>query len=217
MKTVTLKAEVRKSTGSKTAKELRKSGMVPCELYGPNGNQHLAVNEIELNKLIYTPEVYFFELDVDGKKVKTVLKAAQFNPINDKTEHIDFVEVTDGKAIKTVLPVRLEGTSIGVMNGGRLRHVLKKIRIQALPSKIPDGITVDISDLKIGKSVKVQDLNIDGVKILEAGNAVVVAVRTARNLVEALPEEGEAAAEGEEGAAAPAEGAEAPKEEAKAE
>lgn len=208
MKTVELSASARAGKGTKIANELRRSGDVPAELYGGEENKHIKVNEIEFTKLIDTHEVYFVDLDLDGNKVKTIIKDVQFHPITDKVTHVDFLQVSEDKAVKMALPVMLKGQAIGVINGGKLRLVMRKVRVKGLPDAMPEHIEIDISKLRIGHAIKVADLNLGGLEILEAPNAVIVAVKTSRvavmdeELEEEEGEEGEeGAAEGEEGSA----------------
>lgn len=206
MKTVDIQGSVRSETGTKVAKQLRRDGLVPCELYGAE-NVHFQLKEMEIRKLVYTPDVYKVTLELDGKKYDSVIKEVQFHPVNDAVLHADFLQLQDGKPAIVAIPVRLEGAAIGVMNGGKLKHVLRKLKLKALAQDFPDVVTVDISKLRIGQQIRVKDVTIPGVEILEPANAVIVGIKTARGAVDEEEEE-------EEGAA---EGAEAPAEEAAAE
>ena len=209
MKTVELSASKRVEMGGKNARSIRREGKVPAAVYGGAENHNIEVNEVQFTKLINTPEVFFVDLDIDGNKVKSVIKEVQFHPVSDRVTHVDFVEVADDRAVKFGIPITLTGQSIGVMNGGKLRLVMRKLRVKGLPTALPDNVEIDITKLKIGDAVKVSDIQIPGVEILEAGNAVIVAIKTSRVAVVADEEvEGEEGAEGEggEGGEAPAEG-----------
>jgi len=205
MKTIEIKGHLRESLGTKTAKQLRREGQVPCVAYGGESNVHFYADERELNKLIYTPNVYQVNLDVDGKKLLAVMRNPEFHPVKDNLLHLDFIEVLPGKLTTMRIPLTLTGASIGVKNGGVLRHNAKKLLVRGLIENIPDEIVVDISKMKIGDSKKVGGLDIENLEILESSNRVVVAVKTSRKAVTTDDEE----EEGEEGAEGATEGADA--------
>ena len=199
MKTIEINGHLREALGSKSAKELRREGHVPCVVYGGGENVHFHADERELNKLVYTPDVFLINLKLGDKKVQAVLREAQYHPVSDKTLHMDFIEVVPGKAVALKLPVALAGNSIGVKNGGVLRRNAKALYVKGVVDTLPDTVTIDISKMKIGSTIKVGDVSIPGVEMLEAANRVVVAVKTSRKAI--ADEEAEEAAEGAEGAA----------------
>lgn len=204
MKSVALEASVRDSVRKKSAlNSMRKEGSVPGILYGGENNINIAVNEIAFGKLINTPEVHIIELNIDGKKIKAVIRDVQYHPVSDKPIHIDFYEVFEDKPMTMGIPVRVVGNSIGIKNGGKRSDKLRKLVLKALPTDMPDVVEVDITKLKIGQSIKVQDITLDGVELLDTPNAVVVAVKTSRVAVLTDDEE----EEGEEGAEASTEAA----------
>jgi large subunit ribosomal protein L25 len=193
MKSVALSGNKRAERGTSNANILRKEEKVPAVIYGGKENVHFTVNEVKFNKIINTPEVYFIDLDVDGTKFKAIIKDVQFHPVTDRVLHIDFLEVDEKKAVTIRIPVSLVGRSKGVANGGTLKNPIKMIRVSGLPSAIPENVEIDLTELKIGDSIKVGDLSLDGLTFLGADNAVVVAVKMSRNVV--AEEEGEEAAE----------------------
>jgi large subunit ribosomal protein L25 len=207
MKTIEISGHLREAVGSQDAKQLRREGMVPCVVYGGSENLHFYADERELDKIVYTPDVYLINVNLDDKKVQAVRRDAQFHPVKDNLLHMDFVEVVPGKSISLKLPVALTGNAIGVRNGGVLRRNAKMLYIKGMVDDLPDTITIDISKMRIGHTIKVGDLNIPGVEMLEAANRVVVAIKTSRKAIaDEEAEEAEEGAEGEEAAAA--EGAE---------
>ncbi|MDG1477880.1 MAG: 50S ribosomal protein L25/general stress protein Ctc [Vicingaceae bacterium] len=208
MKSVALNGNKRAERGTSNANNLRKEEKVPAVIYGGKENVHFTVNEVKFNKIINTPEVYFIDLDVDGAKFKAIIKDVQFHPVTDKVLHIDFLEVNDKKAVTIKIPVSLTGRSKGVANGGTLKTPKTSLEINGLPNAIPENIQIDITDLKIGDSVKVGDLDIPGLTFLGADNAVVVGVKMSRNVVAEQEEEGEGEEGAEEGAEAEASPAE---------
>lgn len=191
MKTLELKGEIRTTTGKKSAADLRRSELIPCVLYGGEAPVHFAVPERELRALVYTPKVYFVSLEVEGKKHLAVLKDAQFQPVSDALQHMDFQVITPDKPVRMELPVRVTGNSPGVRNGGKLVVNVRKLRVLAMPDAMPDEIELDISSLEIGGALRISDLQVPGVEFLEAPNVVVAAVRMTRSARSA-----QAAAEG---------------------
>lgn len=183
MKTAQLSGSLRTNVGKKDAAATRNAGLVPCVLYGTGEQTHFAVKRVDLEKIIFSPEVYQVELDIDGKKASAIVRELQQHPMKDTIQHVDFLQTTDSKEIKVGLPVRLTGSSRGVMAGGRLQQVFRNLSCVGLAKDLPDAITLDISKLRIGHAIRVKDIAIDGVKILDPANAVVVSVKMARGAV----------------------------------
>jgi large subunit ribosomal protein L25 len=198
MKTVSISGSPRVNVGKKDAKGARKNGLVPCVLYGGKEQLTFTLAEKELGPLIYTPEVLAADLTIEGKKYTAVLQEIQLHVINDKLQHIDFLEVTPGKPIIIALPIKTVGTSQGVREGGKLLKKVRTVKVKGLFEKLPSEVQIDVTELKIGGSVCVGDLKIDGIEFVDSPNLTIVSVNTTRNVV----------AEG--GAAAPAAAAKAP-------
>lgn len=215
MESISIKGSKRKSLGKADAKALRNEGLVPCIIYGGKEEVHVQIDEREFNQLIYTPNQYIVNLELDGETYAAILKDIQYHPLSDRIIHADFQELT-GRPVKTTLPIITVGQARGVLNGGRLRKVRRDVKVQGLPEEMPSFIELDITNLRIGKSIKIGDLSVPGVEFLADPNQIVVAVRMKRGAMveDDDEEEGEEAAEGEggEGAEASAEGGEAPAE-----
>jgi large subunit ribosomal protein L25 len=201
MKSLAISAKTREKVGKSDSKALRNQGKVPCVLYGGEKQVSFYAHENDFRKLVYTSDIFLVELDIDGTKFSAIMQDIQFHPVTDKILHIDFLQVFDDKEITVSIPVKLTGLSIGVRNGGNLMHRRKSIITRALPANLPDAITIDISDLKIGMFVYIKDLRSDVYDFLAADNSVVVGVKTARNAIEDELAESEEAegAEGEDG------------------
>ena len=193
MKSITIKGSKRESVGKVSTKALRNAGMVPCVIYGGDNPVHFSAEEKAFKKLVYTPNVYTASLDVDGKKIAAILQDIQFHPVSDKILHVDFYQLIDDKEITMNIPVKLIGTSPGVLNGGSLRFTNRKLRVKALPANLPDAVIADISSLKIGSKLVVTSLETKNYIFMHPENTVVVQVRTSRN-ASAEEEEEEAAA-----------------------
>ncbi len=210
MESVAIKGTVRTDLGSKYAKQLRREGQVPCVVYGGEETIHFSAPTLSFRDIVYTSSVYIAEIELDGKKVEAVIQDIQFDPVTDSIKHIDFIQLVDGKPVTVNAPVRLNGNARGVRNGGKLKHFLRYLKVKALPQDIPASIELDVSDLRIGQTIRVSQVTAGNYSILNAENAVIVTIKTARNAVD--EEEEDEDAEGAEG-----EGAEAAAEEASAE
>jgi large subunit ribosomal protein L25 len=201
MKTVSLSGSPRENVGKKGANILRKDGSIPAVVYGGEKQTHFSVLENEAKKLVFTPNVYLIELELNGKKSKVILQEVQTHPVTDRVLHLDFLEIRDDKPFKLNLPVKLEGFSKGVRNGGNLAQNFRKLKVMGLVKDMPDAVKIDITPLKIGDKIRVLDLNIPGLNFFDPENAVVVGVQMARAVVlEAEVEDEEETTEGAEGA-----------------
>ena len=183
MKSITINGSKRESVGKKSTKALRNAGMVPCVIYGGDKPVHFSAEEKLFKKLVYTPNVYTAMIELDGQKLSAILQDIQFHPVTDRILHIDFYQLFDDKEVAMNIPVKLTGTSPGVLNGGSLRFTNRKLKIKAIPSKLPDYVTADISELKIGSKLFVTQIFNDDYTFLHPDNTVVVQVRTSRNAV----------------------------------
>jgi len=194
MKTASLSGSSRESVGKKDADALRSASRVPGVLYGGAEQIHFSVEEIQLNKLVFNPDVFKIELDIEGKKVDCIIQDIQFHPVTDRVTHIDCLEILPGKPVKIDLPLRTTGQAIGVMNGGRLELNYRRLPVRGIADQLPDCITVDITPLKIGDNARVRDLKVDGLDILLSESALLVACKRTRAAMSA-----EAGMEDEEG------------------
>ncbi len=200
MKTVQLSGSPRASVGKKDAKAVRNSGSVPCVLYGTGEQIYFSVRHIDIQKIVVSPDVFIIELDIDGTKKTGVIQELQMHPVKDTVQHVDFLELVDNKPVTIGIPVKLVGRSRGVLNGGRLQQVFRRLKVQALPKDLPSEIEIDITPIRIGQSRRVSDVVLPGVTMLDPQNAVVVSVKRARGSV--LDSDDDEAEEGAEGAEA---------------
>jgi large subunit ribosomal protein L25 len=207
MKTLAINVKERGNVGKTNTRALRNQGNVPCVLYGGEKQVTFYAHENDFRKLVYTPDTFVVELDIDGTVTKAIMQDIQFHPVTDKILHIDFLEVFDNKAITVSIPVNLNGTAIGVKNGGNLMFRRSKIITKGLVANLPNSIELNIEHLNIGMFTYIKDITIEGCDLVAPGNSVVVGVKTARAVVEEeVEEEVEQGAEGD----VPSEGAEAP-------
>jgi large subunit ribosomal protein L25 len=207
MKTLAINVKERGNVGKTNTRALRNQGNVPCVLYGGEKQVTFYAHENDFRKLVYTPDTFVVELNIDGTVTKAIMQDIQFHPVTDKILHIDFLEVFDNKAITVSIPVNLNGTAIGVKNGGNLMFRRSKIITKGLVANLPNSVELNIEHLNIGMFTYIKDITVEGCELIAPGNSVVVGVKTARAAVEEeVEEEVEEGAEGE----TPAEGAEAP-------
>jgi large subunit ribosomal protein L25 len=200
MKTLEISAKLRTETGKAGSKQLRKSDNVPCIIYGGESNINFYAHKNAFKELIYTPDAHLVLLDIEGKKVKAVIKDIQFHPVSDAILHIDFVEVSESKPVIINIPVKVIGDSPGVKAGGKLRIKARNLKVSGLIDSIPEFLVVDISALKIGQSIKVGDLSYDKIELLDSRKDLILSIATSRGIAKDEIAEGEEPAEAEAGA-----------------
>jgi len=196
MRTVSMSGSLRGNVGKKDAKRLRKEGLVPCVLYGQKDQLHFFTQEKQFKDVIYTPKVCFAELNIDGQKHMAIVQEVQYHPVSDCIMHVDFFEYANDKPVSLAIPIEVTGTSPGVLKGGKLQQKVRKVKVTALPGKMPEKVMVDITPLEINDAVRVKDIQASDYKILLPENNVLVIVNPTRVVVEDAP-----GAEGAEGAA----------------
>lgn len=180
MKKFQIKGTARLGIGKKDCKALRANDIVPCVIYGGEKVVHFQAHENEFRKLVYTPKVYQTEIDVDGTVYNAFLQALQFHPVTDKLLHIDFLEVRENVQVKLEIPVRLDGYAKGIQQGGRLKSNLRTLKAKGYPKDFPDEIVIDVTELNISESVRVADVTVPGIEILNAKSVPVATVMVTR-------------------------------------
>lgn len=208
MKSASLSGSLRGNVGKKDAVSLRKEGNVPGVLYGDGNQTHFSVNEIKLSKLVVNPDAFAIDMDIDSTVTKCIIQEVQFHPVTDRIVHIDLLKIIEGKPVKVNLPLLSQGTAQGVINGGRMETLFRRVPVQGLFENLPDALSADVSALKIGDGVRVRDLNIQGCEILLNDSVLLFACKRTRAAMSldseeegGEGEEGEEGAEGGEGAA----------------
>ncbi|BDD10197.1 50S ribosomal protein L25 [Fulvitalea axinellae] len=192
METVEIIGFKRANLGKKTAKELRREAQVPCVLYGGSEQIHFSAPMILFRELIYTPNAYFVNLNIEGAEYKAILQDAQFHPVSEMLLHADFLLLDETKVIKKMeIPVELVGTAPGVSVGGKLVTNVRKLSVKALPANMPSSIKVDVSALELGKSTRVSEIETEGYEILNNPQVSVATVSIPRALRSKMNEGGE--------------------------
>ena len=181
MKQISVSGQKREATGKKASKLLRKEGLVPCNLYGvADEAMSFAVAATDLRKVVYTPHVYVVELNIDGQHHLAVMKELQFHPVTDALLHIDFLEVTEDKPIVIGIPVQLNGLAQGVRDGGKINLAVRKLNVKAPYKQIPEVLNIDVTNLQLGTSIKVGQLQFEGLEIVTSPEVVVCSVKATR-------------------------------------
>ncbi|MBQ7511923.1 MAG: 50S ribosomal protein L25/general stress protein Ctc [Prevotella sp.] len=187
MKEINVSGKKRTDVGKKASKLLRKEGLVPCNLYGEKKGENglpvamaFAAPVAELRKAVYTPHVYVVNLNIDGTEHKAIMKELQFHPTSDALLHADFFEINDTKAITVGIPVNLTGHAQGVRDGGRLNLSIRKINVTAPYKQIPEKLDIDVTELGLGKAIKVGQLQFEGLEIATPKEVIVCSVKATR-------------------------------------
>ncbi|MBR4602857.1 MAG: 50S ribosomal protein L25/general stress protein Ctc [Prevotella sp.] len=202
MKEINVTGQKRSDLGKKATKQLRKEGLVPCNLYGEAKDENgkpkalaFAVPMTDLRKLVYTPHIYVVNLVIDGENHPAIMKELQFHPVTDALLHIDFFEIHEDKPITIGIPVKLNGLAQGVRDGGRLSLIVRKVNVTAKYQDIPETLDIDVTNMTIGKSIKVGDLKFEGLEMATSKEVVVCTIKATRksNAAAAAEETTEAA------------------------
>ncbi len=192
MKSISVNGTARTATGKKATREIRKTGAVPCNLYGeargenglPVAMSFTATHE-ELRKLVYSPDIFCVNLNIDGKECKAVMKELQFHPVTDQLLHVDFYEITETKPIVMEVPIKLNGLAEGVKAGGKLAAGVRKLKVRAPYTAIPEQLNIDVTALGLGKTIKVAELNFEGLEMVTSPSVVVCQVKMTRSAMSA--------------------------------
>lgn len=205
MKRFELNAVPRVEDGKKALRALRAEGKIPAVLNGgkivnlpyegplAEGEKvieiannrgiittDLAVKLEDVRKLIYTPDIFEIEMTINGQKKMAVMKDIQFQPVKDSILHIDFLEVNEEKPIVMEVPIQIEGHAEGVKAGGKLTVSMRKLKVKALYTQIPERLVINVDNLGLGKSLSIGQLHFEGLELMNAKNAVVCAVQLTR-------------------------------------
>ncbi len=192
MKSINVKGTARTATGKKATRELRKNGGVPCNLYGEAKNEQgentalsFSTTQEELRKLVYSPDIYSVDLNIDGKECKAVMKELQFHPVTDQLLHVDFYEITEEKPIVMEVPIQMTGLAEGVKAGGKLAASVRKLKVRAPYTAIPEKLNIDVTNLALGKTIKVGELHFEGLELVTSPSVVVCQVKMTRSAMSA--------------------------------
>ena len=190
MQTIEIKGIARTEIGKKSTKALRNEGNVPCVIYGGEENVHFYAPANEFRKLIFTPNIYLVNVSVEGKVYPAIIQDTQFHPVQDNLLHVDFLQIKEDKPVVIEIPVKMNGFAEGVKAGGKLQLEKRKLKVKGLAKHLPDVLDIDISNVGLGQTIQVGALAYENLELLNAKNAVVVAVRLTRAARAAAQQEG---------------------------
>jgi large subunit ribosomal protein L25 len=180
MKSIEINGSLRSETGKKVAKIYRKNGQVPAILYGGDVSIMFVVNERDLKPVVYTPSVHIVNLNIDGKVYESIVKDIQFHPVSDKILHIDFFHIFDDKKVTVALPVLLTGQSEAAKQGGKVMLITRKLKANGFPQELPEMLEIDITNLGLGKTIMVGELEFKNVELLDLKSTVVASAQLTR-------------------------------------
>ena len=184
MKTIELQAALREQIGKKHTKAVRKEGRVPGVVYGKSNEDatHIHLDYKDAEKILYTKETFIVKMEVEGKHMDTIIRESQFHPVKESIIHLDFMEIDEERPVVVLLPIRLVGKAVGVAKGGKLTTKLRRIKVKGIPSKLPDEIVIDVTQIDLGGTIKVKDANITNVEIVTSLSSAVASVEIPRAL-----------------------------------
>lgn len=207
MKTASLSGSLRGSVGKKDANQLRKDNRVPGVLYGGGEQKHFSIKELDISKLVVNPDVFRISLEMNGATFDCVIQEVQFHPVTDRIVHLDLLQIIPGKPVRVELPLRTTGTAAGVIGGGRLQMLFRRVPVRGMADDLPEDIVIDVTPLEIGDDKRVSDIEVPNCTVLLNDSTLLVAVKRTRAAMSAeSDEEGD---ESGDAAEAPAEGGEA--------
>lgn len=185
MKTVELKGAKRSETGKAAMKKIRRAGHVPAVIYGQGEPTAVSVDFQALTKVLHSADTFIVNLDLEGTVTQAIVREAQFHPVNDKVLHVDFLRVSDAAPVDVELPVKLVGTAKGVLAGGRLVPMLRRVKVRGLVNELPDKVEVDISGLDLGKTFRVGEIPTEGLNITTSAAAGIAIIEVPRAVKQA--------------------------------
>ncbi|WP_298118253.1 50S ribosomal protein L25/general stress protein Ctc [Flavobacterium sp.] len=188
MKSISIKGSERENVGKKATKAVRDAGMVPCVIYGGSQPVHFQAEAKAFKSLVYTPNAHTVAIDLGGKKFDAILQDIQFHPVSDAILHIDFFQLSEDKEIIMEVPVKITGTSPGVLLGGVLNLNQRRLKVKALPKNLPDFVEANISELQMGNKLYVTKLPTNNFKLMHPDNTVVCQVKISRAAMKAAQE-----------------------------
>lgn len=180
MKSIEITGQLRTDLGKKGSKLLRREERVPCVMYGGSENIHFSVEKREILKLVNTHNVYIINFNIDGKEVKAIIQDVQYHPVSDEPLHFDFLQVTEEAPVTIGVPVILEGFAVGVQAGGKLQLMQRRLKVKAFIKDLPESLTVNVTDLGLGKVIKVGELEFENLELLSPASSVVASVKLTR-------------------------------------
>jgi large subunit ribosomal protein L25 len=190
MKTVTIEGHLRTEAGKKVARQLRSQENVLGVIYGGATEVNFYASAKAFKPLVYTSEFQLADVTVEGKTYKCILKDLQFDKVSDALIHVDLLELVADKKVIATLPLKLIGSAAGVKAGGKLISKVKAVKVKALPKDLKEFIELDITNLELNENIRIQDIQVANMEILNPPRIPVASIVMTRQLKQ---EESEAA------------------------
>ncbi len=194
MKTVDIKAVAREGVGKAATKKVRREGMIPATVYGLGDPENVSVDYQVIKKLLHSPETFIVNLDKDGAVTSSIIRETQFHPVTDSILHVDFLRVDEVNPVEVQLPIRLVGTSKGVLAGGKLVPLSRRVKVRGIVTQLPEFVDVDITNLELGQTITVAGAGIEGLDITSPASMGVAIVDIPRAVRQAQQEAAKAEA-----------------------
>jgi len=182
MKTITIEGQLRTESGKKATRQLRSQQLVPAVIYGGAKEVNFSAPATAFKNIVYTTEFMFADIKVDGKNYRCILKDLQFNKVSDLLNHIDFLELVDDKKVIANLPLKFTGTPAGVKAGGKLVTKMKSFKVKTLPKHLREFIEVDLSKLELNENIRVEDVKLENIEVLNSPRIPIATVTMTRQL-----------------------------------
>lgn len=182
MKSITIEGNLRTGTGKKATLALRSQDQVPGVIYGGAQEVNFYAPASAFKSLVYTSEFMLADVVVDGKTYRCILKDLQFDKVSDKLNHVDFLELVEDKPVIANLPVKYTGSAVGVKAGGRLIVKIKSLKVKTLPKNLLESIEVDITNLEINGNIRVEDVKLSGIEIMNSPRIPMASIVMTRQL-----------------------------------
>ncbi len=182
MKTITIEGQLRTEMGKKATRQLRSQELVPGVIYGGAQEVNFVASAKALKSIVYTSEFMQAEIAVNGQNHVCILKDLQFDKVSDELLHVDFLELVGDKKVVATLPLHLTGAPAGVKAGGKLVVKMKSLKVKALPKDLRESITVDITNLELNGNIRVEDVKVENIEILNSPRIPIASVVMTRQL-----------------------------------
>lgn len=182
MKSITIEGQLRTDSGKKATRQLRSQKMVPGVIYGGSQEINFSAPATAFKDIVYTPEFIIAEVKIDGNSYRCILKDLQFHKVTDQLLHVDLLELVEDKKVIATLPLRYVGTPAGVKAGGKLVTKMKSLKIKALPKYLKEHIDVNIENLELNGNIRVEDVVLDNMEVLNSPRIPIASVTMTRQL-----------------------------------
>jgi large subunit ribosomal protein L25 len=182
MNTITIEGQLRTDFGKAATRQLRSEEKVPGVIYGGAKEINFSAPVTAFKSLVYTPDFMLANLNIDGTAYRCVLKDLQFNKVTDQLIHVDFLELVEDKKVTVTLPLKFKGVPAGVKAGGKLVTKIKSLKVKTFPKHLLEHIDIEISHLELNDNLRVQDVKVENMEVLNSPRIPIASVTLTRQL-----------------------------------